>query len=114
MYASMTAIGHQPPQFSTDGLTVEALLMGGPPNEPVARFVADLAQDRRGDPDTLLVLTYLLTHRTTTASRMAKLVSEPNCRPSASGSSSSRYPIVDVSSFRRSFAARRQAFWSRP
>jgi len=74
MYASMTAIGHQPPLFSTDGLTVEALLMGGPPNEPVARFVADLAQDRRGDPDTLLVLTYLLTHRTTTASRMAKLV----------------------------------------
>src|SRR5665647_1761860 len=56
------------------GLTVEALQMGGPPNEPVARFVADLAQDRRGDPDTLLVLTYLLTHRTTTASRMAKLV----------------------------------------
>jgi len=74
MYASMTAVGHQPPRFATDGLTVEALLVGGPPNEPVARFVADLPEDRRGDPDTLLVLTYLLDHRTTTAARMARLV----------------------------------------
>ena len=74
MYASMTALGHQPPQFSTDGFTVEALLVGGPPNEPLARFVADLPEDRRGDPDTLLVLRYLLDRRTTTAARMAKLV----------------------------------------
>lgn len=74
MYASMTAAGHQPPQFATDALTVEALLLGGPPNEPVARFVAGLPDERRGDPDTLLVLTYLLTHRTTTAAKMAKLV----------------------------------------
>lgn len=77
MYASMTAVGHQPPQFSTDGLTVEALLVGGPPNEPLARFVADLPEDRRGDPDTLLVLLYLLDHRTTTAARMSKLVQKP-------------------------------------
>lgn len=74
MYASMTAIGHQPPTFTTDDVTVEALLVGGPPNQPVARFVADLPVERRGDPDTLLVLTYLLTNRTTTAARMAKLV----------------------------------------
>lgn len=74
MYASMTAVGHQPPHFSTDGLTVEALLVGGAPNEPVARFVADLPEYRRGDPETLLVLMYLLDHRTTTAARMAGLV----------------------------------------
>ena len=83
MYASMTAVGHQPPRFATDGLTVEALLVGGPPNEPVARFVADLPEDRRGDPDTLLVLTYLLDHRTTTAARMTKLVQKPEAEVEA-------------------------------
>lgn len=79
MYASMTAVGHQPPRFATDGVTVEAVLQGGPPNEPVARFVADMPEHRRSDPDALLVLMYLLDHRTTTAARMAKLVqrSEP-------------------------------------
>lgn len=74
MYASMTAVGHEPPEFTTDTVSVSATLRGGPPNEPVARFVADLPLDRRGDPDTLLVLTYLLAHRTTTAARMAPIV----------------------------------------
>lgn len=79
MYASMTAIGHQPPTFHTDGITVTASLQGGPPNEPVARFVAGLPEDRRGDPDTLLILTYLLDHRTTSAARMSRIMqkSEP-------------------------------------
>lgn len=83
MYTSMTAIGHQPPRFSTDGLTVEAFLAGGPPNQPLARFVADLPEDRRGDPDTLLVLLYLLDRRTTTAARMAKLVQKPEAETEA-------------------------------
>lgn len=74
MYAAMTAVGHEPPTFFTDGLTVEAVLQGGPPNEPVTRFVAELSEDRRGDPDTLLVLTFLLRRRTTTAARMAPLM----------------------------------------
>lgn len=74
MYASMTAIGHQPPTFSTDGLTVTTALQGGPPNEPVARFVAGLPEDRRGDPDTLLILTYLFEHRTTSAARMHRIM----------------------------------------
>ena len=74
MYASMTAIGHQPPSFSTDGMTVATSLQGGPPNEPVARFVTGLPEDRRGDPDTLLILTYLLDHRTTSAARMSRLM----------------------------------------
>ena len=74
MYASMTAIGHQPPSFTTDGITVVTSLQGGPPNEPVTRFVARLPEDRRGDPDTLLTLTYLLDHRTTSAARMSRLM----------------------------------------
>lgn len=83
MYASMTAVGHQPPRFASDGLTVEAVLQGGAPNEPVARFVADLPEDRRGDPDTLLVLMYLLDHRTTTAARMSKLVQRTDAETEA-------------------------------
>ncbi|MDA8437616.1 MAG: putative DNA binding domain-containing protein [Propionibacterium sp.] len=83
MYASMTAVGHQPPQFSTDLVTVTAFLRGGPPNEPVARFVADLPLERRGDPDTLLILTYLLTHRTTTAVHMAPLMQKPESETEA-------------------------------
>lgn len=83
MYASMTAVGHQPPQFTTDLVTVTAALRGGPPNEPVTRFVADLPLERRGDPDALLTLTYLLTHRTTTAARMAPLMQKPESETEA-------------------------------
>lgn len=74
MYSAMTAIGHAPPHFTTDGRSVEIALQGGPPNEPLTRFVSSLAEDRRDDPDTLLVLTHLLQNRTTTARKMAHLV----------------------------------------
>ena len=74
MYAAMTSVGHEPPVFATDGARVEITLRGGPPNEPVTRFVAGLPEARRDDPDTLLVMTYLLTHRTTTARRMAPIM----------------------------------------
>ena len=74
MYASMTALGHRPPAFAADESHVEAVLHGGPPNEPITRFVQDLPEHRRGDPDTLLVLTYLLTHRTTDARTMSLLL----------------------------------------
>lgn len=74
MYASMAGVGHELPQFTTDDVSLTAALKGGPPNELIARFVSTLSDDRRGDPDTLLVLTYLLTHRTTTAAKMAPIV----------------------------------------
>ncbi|THJ68757.1 transcriptional regulator [Arthrobacter echini] len=74
MYSAMTAVGHEPPGFTTDGRSVEITLQGGAPNEPLTRFVASLPEDRRDDPDTLLVLTFLLQHRTTTARKMASLV----------------------------------------
>lgn len=83
MYASMTAIGHQPPSYSTDGVTVVTLLQGGPPNEPVARFVAKLPEDRRGDPDALLTLLHLLDHRTTSAARMSRLMQRPEAEAEA-------------------------------
>lgn len=77
MYAAMTAVGHQPPLFETDGERVEIVLRGGAPNEPVARFVAELQEERRANPDVLLVMTYLRAHRTTTAQKMAPMMQKP-------------------------------------
>lgn len=74
MYSAMTSIGHAPPQFSTDGFTVTINLLGGPPNEPFARYVSRMPAQRRHDPDTLLVLRQLLEHRTTTAQKMAPIL----------------------------------------
>ncbi|MGH8827841.1 MAG: ATP-binding protein, partial [Jiangellaceae bacterium] len=74
MYAAMTSAGHRPPVFESDGGRVTASLLGGAPNEPFARFVAALPDERRADPDTLLVLTSLLRNRTVTAATMAPLM----------------------------------------
>lgn len=74
MYAAMTAIGHGPPTFSTDGEHVEIVFNGGPPNEPVTRFVAGLPENQRNNPDVLLTIMYLLTNRIATAKKMSKLM----------------------------------------
>lgn len=74
MYAAMTSVGHEPPHFSSDGTTVQISLFGGPPNEPITRFVAALPDDQRDDPDTLLTMSYLLTKRTTAATTMAPIM----------------------------------------
>lgn len=74
MYASMAAVGHRPPVFTTDGLRVRAELFGGAPNTPLTRFVATLDADRRDDPDTLLVLLTLLQSRTVVAQALAPLL----------------------------------------
>lgn len=71
MYATMTSVGHEPPSITSDRNTVETRLDGGPPNEPLVRFVATLPENRRGDPETLLILRYLLSHRTVTARNIA-------------------------------------------
>lgn len=74
MYAAMTAVGHRPPVFSTDGVRVTATLHGGAPNAQLTRFVASMPADRREDPDTLLVLITLLQSRTVTAARLGPLL----------------------------------------
>lgn len=71
MYAAMSAIGHGPPQFESDGLRVRATLNGGAPNTQLTRFITTLPVQRRDDPDTLLVLVHLLTSRTVTAEALA-------------------------------------------
>jgi ATP-dependent DNA helicase RecG len=74
MYAAMTAVGHRPPTFETDGVRVTATLFGGAPNAPLTRFVASMDAARRDDPDTLLILVTLLRSRTVTAERLAPLL----------------------------------------
>jgi ATP-dependent DNA helicase RecG len=74
MYAAMTAVGHRPPAFQTDGVRVTATLFGGAPNAPLTRFVATMAPDRQEDPDTLLVLVTLLQSRTVTAESLSPLL----------------------------------------
>lgn len=69
MYAAMTGMGHRPPTFKTDGAPVTVSLHGGAPNTRVTKFVANLPESRRRDPDTFLVLMTLLDRRTVDASR---------------------------------------------
>lgn len=62
--------------WSSTGLRGDAGVLGGGPTATYRSCTpprADLPVDPSGDPDTLLVLMYLLVHHTTTASRMAKL-----------------------------------------
>lgn len=74
MYAAMSAIGHRPPVFETDGMRVTTTLFGGAPNAPLTRFVATLDHERQENPDTLLVLVSLLTARTVTAEGLVPLL----------------------------------------
>lgn len=77
MYAEMVRLGHQPPRFEADLEGVRVVLLGGAPNAQVARFVASLPPEEANDADTMLVLLNLLTHRTTTAEKIAPLLQKP-------------------------------------
>lgn len=74
MYAEMVGVGHEPPRFTTDGFSVTATLLGGAPNAAVTRYVATLPVEHRRDPDPVLVLLALLTHRTVTAESLSPLL----------------------------------------
>lgn len=71
MYAEMVKVGHQPPTFAGDQFRVTVTLQGGAPNTAVTRFAATLPEDRRSDPDTLLVMLALLAKRNVTAAELA-------------------------------------------
>ncbi|WP_147251545.1 ATP-binding protein [Blastococcus sp. TBT05-19] len=71
MYAEMVKVGHQPPTFTGDQFRVAVTLHGGAPNTAVTRFATTLPEDRRSDPDTLLVMLALLGKRNVTASELA-------------------------------------------
>lgn len=67
MYRDMVRVGHQPPAYTVTPDQVAVRLSGGAPNRHVARYAATLPEPEQDDADTLLILYYLLTHRTVSA-----------------------------------------------
>ncbi|MEK6342819.1 MAG: RNA-binding domain-containing protein [Curtobacterium sp.] len=47
---------------------------GGPPNTRIAKFIAELAERDQDDTDVLLLVSYLTTHKTITATRLARVI----------------------------------------
>jgi ATP-dependent DNA helicase RecG len=74
MYREMVRVGHQPPQFAEEADRVRVTLLGGAPNQHLARYVATLPPPEADDADSMLILYQLLTKRTVTASTAARLL----------------------------------------
>jgi len=74
MYREMVRVGHQPPQFTEEADRVRVTLLGGAPNQHLARYVATLPSSEADDADSMLILYQLLTKRTVTASTAARLL----------------------------------------
>lgn len=74
MYAEISRIGRQPPEYEADESRVRLTLLGGAPNAHLARFVASLPPEEAAGADTMLVLVTLLGRRTTTAATMAPVL----------------------------------------
>lgn len=77
MYAAMASVGHELPRFESDESTVRVVLVGGAPNEYLARYVARLPREASEDADTMVVLLRLLTQRTVDAAGLANLLQRP-------------------------------------
>lgn len=77
MFAAMAGLGHQPPSFESGEANVRVTLVGGAPNEHLARLVATLPEGSADDADTMLVLVWLLTKRTVTAAGVAPVLQKP-------------------------------------
>lgn len=77
MYASMAGAGHELPRFDADEATVRLVLVGGAPNEYLARFVTGLPRDTEGDADSMVILLRLLTDRTVDAADLEPLLQKP-------------------------------------
>jgi ATP-dependent DNA helicase RecG len=77
MYRSMLGIGKEVPQIRNEPDAVRVSLIGGAPDTQVARFVAQLPDDERDDVDTLLVVFYLRTNKTVTASGLTGVMQRP-------------------------------------
>jgi ATP-dependent DNA helicase RecG len=63
-YRELLRLGKQPVVVTDSGAAVRARIEGGRGNDPFARFVAGLAEDRQGDLDTLITLSVLCQRRT--------------------------------------------------
>ena len=96
MYAEMTRIGHEPPQYESDQTSVRVTLLGGTPNAALARFVATLPADESDDADAMLTLLTLLTHKTVSAQSMAGLLQKPTVEESQSSLARLAGPTIEL------------------
>lgn len=77
MFREMIRSGRMVPVVavrSTQSPETSVEFTGGPPNTRIAKFVADLAERDQDDTDVLLLVSYLTTHRTITAQKLARVI----------------------------------------
>lgn len=74
MVRAMVGAGRQAPEIRAGSTDVRVSLVGGAANTNLVRFVAQLPQAERDDTDTMLVLAYLCSKRTVTASILAPII----------------------------------------
>lgn len=77
MFAEMTMLGHEPPVFEADDYRVTVRMVGGPPDEPLLRFLLSLPVDVRRAADVPLILSYLRSRRTVTAADLVGVLQKP-------------------------------------
>lgn len=110
MFAAMAGLGHQPPSFESGEANVRVTLVGGAPNEHLARLVATLPEGSADDADTMLVLVWLLTKRTVTAAGVAPVLQKPEPEAQAVLSRLSASPVDLLEPTRESSRLRRPTY----
>lgn len=110
MFAAMAGLGHQPPSFESGEANVRVTLVGGAPNEHLARLVATLPEGSADDADTMLVLVWLLTKRTVTATGVAAVLQKPDAEAQAVLSRLSSSPVDLLEPTRESSRLRRPTY----
>ncbi len=74
MVRAMVGTGRQIPEIQADATKVRVSLVGGAANTNLVRFVAQLPEVEREDTDTMLILAYLCSKKTVTASIVAPVI----------------------------------------
>jgi ATP-dependent DNA helicase RecG len=110
MFAAMAGLGHQPPSFDSGEANVRVTLVGGAPNEHLARLVATLPEGSSDDADTMLVLVWLLTKRTVTAAGVAAVLQKPEHEAQAVLSRLNASPLDLLEPTRESSRLRRPTY----
>jgi ATP-dependent DNA helicase RecG len=74
MIRAMVGTGRQLPEIAADSSRVRVTLVGGAANTALVRYVAQLPEAERDDTDTMLILVYLLDHKTVQAQAVAPIL----------------------------------------
>jgi ATP-dependent DNA helicase RecG len=74
MVRAMVGAGRQLPEINADAMKVRVSLVGGAANTNLVRFVAQLPEAERDDTDTMLILAWLCSKKTVSASILAPVI----------------------------------------